>query len=49
MSAEEQKRQAAMRAVEMVEPGMRLGLGTGSILGVSDTPRQLHLSLDGLI
>lgn len=30
MSAEEQKRQAAMRAVEMVEPGMRLGLGTGS-------------------
>ena len=30
MSAEDQKRQAAMRAVEMVEPGMRLGLGTGS-------------------
>ena len=30
MSAEQYKRQAAMRAVEMVEPGMRLGLGTGS-------------------
>ncbi len=30
MSAEDQKKQAAMRAVEMVEPGMRLGLGTGS-------------------
>lgn len=30
MSAEEQKRRAALRAVEMVEPGMRLGLGTGS-------------------
>ncbi len=30
MSADDQKKSAAMRAVEMVEPGMRLGLGTGS-------------------
>lgn len=30
MSSDEQKKMAAMRAVEMVEPGMRLGLGTGS-------------------
>lgn len=30
MSADEQKKMAAMRAVEMVEPGMRIGLGTGS-------------------
>lgn len=30
MSADEHKRMAAMRAVEMVEPGMRIGLGTGS-------------------
>lgn len=30
MSADEQKKAAAMRAVEMVEPGMRIGLGTGS-------------------
>ncbi|MCH9808053.1 MAG: ribose-5-phosphate isomerase RpiA [Alphaproteobacteria bacterium] len=30
MSADEQKKKAAMRAVEMVEPGMRIGLGTGS-------------------
>lgn len=30
MSANEQKKMAAMRAVEMVEPGMRVGLGTGS-------------------
>lgn len=30
MSADDQKKKAAMRAVEMVEPGMRVGLGTGS-------------------
>lgn len=30
MSADEHKKMAAMRAVEMVEPGMRIGLGTGS-------------------
>jgi ribose 5-phosphate isomerase A len=30
MNADSQKRQAAARAVEMVKPGMRLGLGTGS-------------------
>ena len=30
MSADDQKKKAAMRAVEMVEPGMRIGLGTGS-------------------
>lgn len=30
MSAEQWKRQAAQRAVELVESGMRLGLGTGS-------------------
>jgi ribose 5-phosphate isomerase A len=30
MSTNEQKKMAAMRAVEMVEPGMRVGLGTGS-------------------
>ena len=30
MSAEDMKRRAAARAVEMVRPGMRLGLGTGS-------------------
>lgn len=30
MSVDDQKKKAAMRAVEMVEPGMRLGLGTGS-------------------
>lgn len=30
MSADEHKKAAAMRAVEMVEPGMRVGLGTGS-------------------
>lgn len=30
MNAEAQKRAAAMRAVEFVRPGMRLGLGTGS-------------------
>jgi ribose 5-phosphate isomerase A len=30
MNADEQKRAAAARAVELVRPGMRLGLGTGS-------------------
>jgi ribose 5-phosphate isomerase A len=30
MDAETQKRQAAARALEFVQPGMRLGLGTGS-------------------
>lgn len=30
MNAEAQKREAAARAVEFVQPGMRLGLGTGS-------------------
>jgi ribose 5-phosphate isomerase A len=30
MSTEQLKRQAAARALELVEPGMRLGLGTGS-------------------
>lgn len=30
MSQDERKRQAAERAVEYVEPGMKLGLGTGS-------------------
>ena len=30
MDAEAQKRQAAARALEYVQPGMRLGLGTGS-------------------
>ncbi len=30
MSAEDNKKRAAMKAVEMVEPGMRLGLGSGS-------------------
>jgi len=30
MSVDEHKKTAAMRAVEMVEPGMRIGLGTGS-------------------
>ncbi len=30
MAADEHKKMAAMRAVEMVEPGMRIGLGTGS-------------------
>lgn len=30
MSADELKRQAAARALELVRPGMRLGLGTGS-------------------
>lgn len=30
MNVEEQKRAAAVRAVEFVRPGMRLGLGTGS-------------------
>ena len=30
MDADAQKRAAAARAVELVEPGMRLGLGTGS-------------------
>jgi ribose 5-phosphate isomerase A len=30
MNADSQKRQAAARAMEMVKPGMRLGLGTGS-------------------
>lgn len=30
MNRDEQKRRAAERAVELVEPGMRLGLGTGS-------------------
>jgi ribose 5-phosphate isomerase A len=30
MNADVQKRTAAARAIEMVEPGMRLGLGTGS-------------------
>src|SRR5271157_15784 len=29
-SSEEQKREAARRALDLVEPGMRLGLGTGS-------------------
>src|SRR5271168_4831462 len=30
MDAEKQKRAAAARALEFIEPGMRLGLGTGS-------------------
>src|SRR5215469_17640754 len=30
MTVEEQKRAAAVRALEFVRPGMRLGLGTGS-------------------
>ncbi len=30
MNADELKRQAAARAIELVRPGMRLGLGTGS-------------------
>jgi ribose 5-phosphate isomerase A len=30
MSPDEMKRQAALKAIELVEPGMRLGLGTGS-------------------
>lgn len=30
MSSDDYKKQAAMRAVEMVEPGMTIGLGTGS-------------------
>ena len=30
MNAEAQKRAAAARAVEFVQPGMRIGLGTGS-------------------
>ena len=30
MDADTQKRAAAARAVEFVQPGMRLGLGTGS-------------------
>ena len=30
MDIEAQKRAAAARAVELVQPGMRLGLGTGS-------------------
>jgi ribose 5-phosphate isomerase A len=30
MTADDQKRQAAARALDFVEPGMRLGLGTGS-------------------
>lgn len=30
MSAEDQKRRAAVRALDEVEPGMRLGLGSGS-------------------
>jgi ribose 5-phosphate isomerase A len=30
MDIDAQKRQAAARAVEWVQPGMRLGLGTGS-------------------
>src|SRR6185312_4835584 len=30
MSADTQKRAAAARAVELVRPGMKLGLGTGS-------------------
>ena len=30
MSPDDRKRAAAARAVELVEPGMRLGLGTGS-------------------
>ncbi len=30
MSSEDLKRQAALKAIELVEPGMRLGLGTGS-------------------
>ena len=30
MNADELKRQAAARALELVRPGMRLGLGTGS-------------------
>ena len=30
MNAEAQKRAAAARAVDLVRPGMRLGLGTGS-------------------
>jgi ribose 5-phosphate isomerase A len=30
MTPDEMKRQAALKAIELVEPGMRLGLGTGS-------------------
>ncbi|HXN44665.1 MAG TPA: ribose 5-phosphate isomerase A, partial [Xanthobacteraceae bacterium] len=30
MSSEDYKRQAAAAALEFVEPGMRVGLGTGS-------------------
>ncbi len=30
MTVDEQKRQAALKAIELVEPGMRLGLGSGS-------------------
>ncbi len=30
MSADDYKRQAAARAVELIEPGMKVGLGTGS-------------------
>ena len=30
MNADQQKRAAAARAVELVQPGMKLGLGTGS-------------------
>jgi ribose 5-phosphate isomerase A len=30
MTADERKKQAAARALELVRPGMRLGLGTGS-------------------
>ncbi|HCX69520.1 MAG TPA: ribose 5-phosphate isomerase A, partial [Rhodobiaceae bacterium] len=30
MTADEQKKAAAIRALEYVKPGMKLGLGTGS-------------------
>ena len=37
MNADAQKRAAAVRAVEFVRPGMRLGLGTGSTAGISSS------------
>ena len=30
MTSDEMKRQAALKAIELIQPGMRLGLGTGS-------------------
>ena len=46
MSGPDLRRAAAARALELVEPGMRLGLGTGSTAAATGASAPAFLAVD---